>query len=349
MYEEMVIQQQDNGNKIMLTQEVYEKFWRMMNLLGNSIKNINSWENPFYLLVLLDTCLDIRIPYVIEKNCNFFNQDETRTLEELHSKIKTLTSAYINNGVLCDLREVNKIINKFMTLYDTTNYFFEFRLYANKREILLVELRKCLDDAVYMKYRIKLLSAGADIKKLQEIVQECEKIILEDWRKKLTAPNKYQEGEEYAFICHAGSPKPSGLVSASLLTNKIFTTYRDSHALFILDHSSMFNTEPSDCFIDNYCPDPILAKSNHLFSILTKDTLEEETLKSQESFGKKNYNEIDLFEFKPIGILIILEDEHDIFNYRLGEKMQKKYQHLPLVYINKSIYKPKNILKELKK
>ena len=74
MYAETVIQQQDNGNKIMLPQEVYEKFWRMMNLLGNSIKNINSWENPFYLLVLLDNCLDMRIPYVIEKNCNFLTK-----------------------------------------------------------------------------------------------------------------------------------------------------------------------------------------------------------------------------------------------------------------------------------
>ena len=315
MMKEMVIKR-DKGNAVMLTDEVYEKFWRMVTLLGANPGG-NIWRNAFYLLVLLFNCLDIRIPYVIKKKYNFFSEDETTLLGKLYSEIKTLKDAYIDNDVLCDLSEVNRIMNEFMSLYDTVNYFFEFRLYAHKREVLLVELQKCLNEADYMEYRIKLINAGGDLKRLQDVVWECEKIILEDWGKKLTDPNEYRDGEEYAFICYAGTPKTSGLVSASLLTNKIFATYNDSQVLFILDSSSMFNTEPSDCFINNYCADPILAKADHLLSILTKDTLEDATLERQERHWKKNYNEVDLYEFIPIGILVMLEDEHDIFHYNM--------------------------------
>lgn len=341
MMKEMVIKR-DNGNQVMLTDEVYEKFWRMVTLLGDNTGG-NLWRNTFYLLVHLSNCLEIRIPCVIKRNYNFFSEDETNLLEKLYSEIKALNDAYINNDDLCDISVVNRIMNEFMSLYDTIIYFFEFRLYAHKREVLLVELQKCLNEADYMEYRMKLISAGSDLKMLQDVVLECEKIILEDWGKKLTDPNEYQEGAEYAFICHAGVPKNSGLVSASLLTNKVFATYEDANVLFILDYHSMFNTEPSDCGINNYCSDPILAKPDHLFSILTKDTLEEGTLEIQESGWEENYNEVNLYEFIPIGILVLLEDEHDSILYNIGQEMKNEYPDLSLVYINKSLYKPRGI------
>lgn len=337
MIKKMVIPQGD-GNSVMLTNEVYEKFYRMVVLLGDDSKR-NSWRNTFYLLVLLRNCFDIRIPYVIKKNYNFFSKDEIALLEALYSKINILTDAYIATGVLCELDEVNEIMNEFMSLYDTINYFFEFRLYIHKRNVLLQELQRCLSETDYMACHMKLVSAGENLPKLQEAVQECEALILEDWRKKLTNPSEYQEGAAYAFICHAGSPKPGRLVSASLLTNKIFATYGGSSVLFILDHNSMFNTEPSDCALNNFSFDSMLAHPNHLLTLLTKDTLEEETLKKQVQRGYECYNEVDLYEFRPIGIIIILEDENDLFRYNIGKEMQEKYPHLPLVYINRSLYK----------
>lgn len=319
----------------------YEKFYQMIVLIGDNPGD-NVWRDPFYLLVLLFNCLEIRIPYLIEKNYNFFSEDEIRLLENLYFEIKTLIDAN-ETDALSNLNEINQIMNEFLSLHDTINSFFELRLYIHKRDVLLIELRKCLNEDAYMEYRRKLYDAGADIEKLKEAVQEGEKVLLEDWKDKLTDPNKYQEGEDFAFICHAGDPRTSSLVSASLLTNRLFATYSGMQVLFILDPSSMFNTNPSDCFINNNASDPLLAKADHLFSFLTKDTLEEQTLKRQESFWDKNYNEVNLYEFRPVGIIVMLEDEQDTFHYNIGEEMHKKYPYLPVVHINKSLYRSRNV------
>ncbi len=331
--EEMVIIK--DGVKV--NDNIYPKFKRMSKLIGCSPK-VNCWGDGRYLLIHLRICLETYIPYVIKKNYNFFSEDETKLLKDLYAEIEELLkcSEY-------DIRKINKIMNYFMSLYDTVINFFELRLYIHRRNILLTELQKILDEKDYMDCRIKLIGAKEDITKLKAAVLECEKIIIEDWTKKLTNPNEYREGERFAFICHTGSLTTSRIVSASLITDKIWSGYNSSYIYFILDHRSMFNTSPDDAYIQNaLIDDPMSATLDNLFSLLTKETLEKESLQKQEKWGENHYNEVDLYKCEPLAILVLMEnDAHDSFYYEMGEEKHKKYPDLPIIYIRKSWYEQK--------
>lgn len=328
----------DESDKIVIEQETFKKLQRMVNLIGDEIKS-NKFYNFLFLLFCLDNYLEIRIPYVIEKNYDFFSQKEKVLLKILHEEVREIIDKYNHDNIPHDLSDVNQILNKFMSLYDTITNFFELRMLVNKREALLNELQLCLNGNDYLWYKSLLIRAHDDIECLKKAVGLCEKIIIEDWKKKLTIPEEYRAGDNFAFICHAGSAPTKFLVSASLLTDKIFSTYQDRRFGFILDPSSIFHTSPYDCLINNSCSDMMLAIPSHDFLILTKDTLESQTIE----LGENNYNEICLNAFKPIGIFILLDDENDSFFYDCGQELHKEYPTLPLVYINKSLYNHRRI------
>lgn len=332
--EEMIIAE----NEVQLTEKIYSKFERMSSLIGHSSKG-NYWGNGRYLLIHLRLCLEIYIPYVIEKNYNFFNERETKILEELYFEVIELLKKFDE----CNKSKINEIMNKFMSLYNTINNFFELRLYIYRRNILLIELQKILEETDYAECRTRLVGAKEDITKLKKEVLECEKLVIEDWGKKLTNPNEYQPGEKFAFICHTGSLTTSRLVSASLITDRVMAGYNTSYVFFILDHSTMFNVSSRDAFIQNSLKnDPMLATLDNLFSLLTKETVEEQTLQAQEEWGKNHYNEVDLYECEPLGILILIDNDIDeSFYYERGEEYHEKYPNLPIIYIRKSWYKPK--------
>ncbi len=48
------------------------------------------------------------------------------------------------------------------------------------------------------------------------------------------------------------------------------------------------------------------------------------------------------YDFKPIGLIVLIDDELDNFFYEIGQELKQKYPQLPLVYINKSLYKEKS-------
>lgn len=337
MLDRMVIHHSDNSNEVTIKKDTYEKLQRLAELIGDRLETPTFYDFT-YLLVRLRIYLEIRIPYVIEKNYNFFSEQENRLLKELHAEIEGIIDKYLCDTVPYDLSVANRIMLRFMSIYDTINDFFEMRLYINKRDVLLKELQVCLDEEEYSKYRDLLIGSGNDIKKLKRVVELCERIILDDWRKKLTDPNEFCQGEKFAFICHLGGEINNGLVSASLLTDKIFSTYSHRRVGFILDSSSMFHTSPQDCYLHNNSSERLLAMSSHVLTLLTKDTVESQTLEQ----GEDNYNEICLSEFKPIGLLVLLDDKSDNFFYEIGQELRKKYPTLPLVYINKSLYKQKH-------
>lgn len=250
------------------------------------------------------------------------------------------------------------------------NYYYEFRVreinYYKFRDLLhekkniINSLREFCDDLVIEKFESDYNKAlnERDINKMQGILENAQKIILNHWQSSMTDVGSFTEGESFKFIGHSmrSATKLNGdyrtrYVSCSLFSEKVMETYNNGYG-FILGPENIVGADSRDLYaINDDAKDQVKVRSSVLPPIKAPELILKECIERKRKEPEEMiYSEVIIDGFNPTGIFCFTDGTKTMdYSYRKAMALHKSYPHLKLIIIDRTLYLSEQELFEARK
>ena len=210
------------------------------------------------------------------------------------------------------------------------------------------------------KYQEFLDEKPLDLNKLENYLKDLQKIVLEDWKKKITKVEDYIPGKPFRFLCHSTNSTSfdgefyTRYVSTSLLTENFMGTYRSGFG-FILSPDNIVGASGRDMYVNNSAVKEDSLSSTYSLpridsmEIVLKD-LEEQRKENEKATVKSSvYSEVVVDGFKPLAIFCVTNGSKELDPNYLGAKKLEEQFSLPIKEFDLTLYKDKEELVSLRK
>ena len=210
-------------------------------------------------------------------------------------------------------------------------------LEKEKKEIIK-SLKYILTDEEINKYEIdlELLFKKLDIEKIKDYLIGLQKIIIEDFKTKITNIEDYKKGDYFRLLCnsvnytHYDEKRQKNYTSASLLTPAHTNTYRSGFG-FIMKPDNIICASKEDIHTDITAQNSESTIDSIIPRIDSIEKIEDEC---------KDYSEILLEGFNPIGIFCLTDGSKTLnLNYLKAQELQKSFPNLKIIDIDLTLYK----------
>ncbi len=189
-----------------------------------------------------------------------------------------------------------------------------------------------------------------DLDKVMNFLVEKQKLIIEDWKFKVTNPDDFVPGQPFRFICHSTtSPEYKGdftyrYVSTSLLTEEFYDTYHSGFG-FIFSPDDITSAMPYDTNTMNsadsadelffYTTVPTIYSMDKLLEAMRVQRAENR----QKQSAHKVYSELVIDGFNPTAIFCFTDGSLSYNqNYRNAKKLQAQFPNLKIIEIDLTLY-----------
>ncbi|MBR3198695.1 MAG: hypothetical protein IKG27_01625 [Bacilli bacterium] len=258
----------------------------------------------------------------------------------LQRKVSALNSYFIK----CVSDEAAFKLEELIKLLDN---FFSFQLEVRKLNDMIFfkdDLLKDLSDVIGVdqihkyrnKYDVILNDTPINVKELEKLFRTIQKIILDDFKNRLTDPYDYKRGEPFKFLCHSTYSLDwegeywGNYISTSLLTSEHNSPFRLPFG-FVMNPEDIVMTCYEDLHVSNKGDkEENLRIKNVMPIVQSMDHVIRDTYR---------YNEVLIKGFDPIGIFCVTDGSKELNPFYLKAlELKEQFPELPIVDLDMTLY-----------